>query len=87
MDFSVYLRENMDSISSRPVRFYKELSHINTYLRLEKLRFGDKINVVYDIEAEDFEIQPLTVQPIVENAVKHGICMKENGGTIPLRAG
>ncbi|MGN1423890.1 MAG: sensor histidine kinase [Oscillospiraceae bacterium] len=85
VDFSVYLRENMDSISSRPVRFYRELSHINTYLRLEKLRFGDKINAVYDIEAEDFEIQPLTVQPIVENAVKHGICVKENGGTITLK--
>lgn len=85
VDFSVYLRENMDSISSKPVRFYNELSHIDTYLKLEKLRFGDKINVVYDIEAEDFEIQPLTVQPIVENAVKHGICMKENGGTITLK--
>lgn len=85
VDFSVYLRENMDSISSKPVRFRQELSHIKTYLKLEKLRFGDRINVVCDINTDDFEILPLTVQPIVENAVKHGICMKENGGTITLK--
>lgn len=86
VDFSVYLRENMDSInSSEPVRFENELSHIKTYLKFEKLRFEDKINVVYDILTDDFRIQPLTIQPIVENAVKHGICMKENGGTITIR--
>ena len=86
VDFSVYLRENMDSInSSEPVRFEQELSHIKTYLKFEKLRFKDKINVVYDILTDDFRIQPLTIQPIVENAVKHGICMKENGGTITIR--
>lgn len=85
VDFSVYLRENMDSINSRgPVSFEQELSHIKTYLKLEQLRFADKINVEYDILTDDFRIQPLTIQPIVENAVKHGICMKENGGTITL---
>lgn len=85
VDFSVYLRDNMDSIGSRSVRFQQELSYIKTYLKLEKLRFGDKINVVYDIAADDFEMLPFTIQPIVENAVKHGICMKENGGTITLK--
>ena len=87
VDFSVYLRENMDSINSKlPVSFSRELSHIKTYLKLEKLRFEDKINVVYDIKTESFEIPPLTVQPIVENAVKHGICPKDNGGTITIKA-
>ncbi|MGN0648827.1 MAG: sensor histidine kinase [Oscillospiraceae bacterium] len=86
VDFSVYLRENMDSISSsEPVAFRRELSHIKTYMKLEKMRFGDKVNVVYDIQAEDFEIQPLTIQPLMENAVKHGVCMKEKGGTVTLR--
>ena len=85
VDFSVYLRENMDSINSKgPVSFNRELSHIKTYLKLEKLRFEEKINVVYDISAEDFEIQPLTIQPIVENAVKHGVGMKEDGGTVTI---
>ncbi|MGN0610403.1 MAG: sensor histidine kinase [Ruminiclostridium sp.] len=87
VDFSVYLRENMDSInSSSPVSFSRELSHIKTYLKLEKLRFEEKINVVYDIETDNFEIPPLTVQPLVENAVKHGICPKENGGTITIKS-
>ncbi|MGN0614245.1 MAG: sensor histidine kinase [Porcipelethomonas sp.] len=86
VDFSLYLRENMDSIkSSEPIRFERELSHIKTYIKLEKLRFGDKINVVYDITESDFAIQPLTIQPIVENAVKHGISRKEEGGTITLK--
>ncbi len=86
VDFSVYLRENMDSINSKgPVSFNRELSHIKTYLKLEKLRFEEKINVVYDISAEDFEIQPLTIQPIVENAIKHGICPKKGGGTITIK--
>ncbi|MDO5149763.1 MAG: histidine kinase [Oscillospiraceae bacterium] len=86
VDFSVFLRENMDAItSSEPVPFKQELSHIKTYIKLEKLRFGDRINVVYDIPEDDFNIQPLTIQPIVENAIKHGIRLKENGGTVTLR--
>lgn len=85
-DFSAYLRENMDSIkSSEPIRFERELSHIKTFIKLEKLRFGDKINIVYDIAESDFKIQPLTIQPIVENAIKHGISRKETGGTVTLK--
>ena len=76
----------MDSIDSKfPVSFSRELSHIKTYLKLEKLRFEEKINVVFDIKTESFDIPPLTVQPLVENAIKHGICPKENGGTITLK--
>lgn len=86
VDFSAYLRENMDSIkSSEPIRFERELSHIKTFIKLEKLRFGDKINMVYDIAESDFKIQPLTIQPIVENAIKHGISRKETGGTVTLK--
>ena len=86
VDFSVFLRENMDAItSSELVPFKQELSHIKNYIKLEKLRFGDRINVVYDIPEDDFNIQPLTIQPIVENAIKHGIRLKENGGTVTLR--
>ena len=86
VDFSAYLRENMDSIkSSEPIRFERELSHIKTFIKLEKLRFGDKINMVYDIAESDFKIQRLTIQPIVENAIKHGISRKETGGTVTLK--
>lgn len=49
------------------------------------MRFGDDLDIVYDIQAQDFFIPPLVVQPLVENAVKHGICMAENGGTVTIR--
>ena len=85
-DFAVYLRGNMDSLVSRtPVHFSKELKHIENYLKLEKLRFGDDLNIVYDIHEMDFFLPSLTVQPLVENAVNHGICEKEDGGTLTLR--
>lgn len=54
-------------------------------MKLEKLRFGDRLNIVYDIETKDFFVPSLTIQPLVENAVKHGICEKESGGTLTLR--
>lgn len=85
-DFSNYLRGNIDSLSSRSlVHFTKELMQINAYLKLEKLRFGDRLNIVYDIQAKDFFVPSITIQPLVENAVKHGICEKESGGTFTLR--
>ena len=86
-DFAVYLRGNMDCLASHmPIHFSKELSHVETYLKLEKLRFGDDLNIVYDIQEMDFFLPSLTVQPLVENAVKHGICENENGGTLTLRS-
>ena len=59
-------------------------NEIKNYLELEKIRFGDKLNVEYDVEYEDFLIPPLTVQPLVENAVIHGIGSKTEGGTIRI---
>lgn len=85
-DFSNYLRGNIDSLSSRSlVHFTKELMQIDAYLKLEKLRFGDRLNIVYDMGTKDFFVPSLTIQPLVENAVKHGICEKESGGTLTLR--
>ena len=83
--FSDYLRGNMDSLKqTAPVPFRKELEHLEKYLYIEKLRFGKKLNIVYDIQADDFEIPLLSVQPLVENAVKHGVGMKEDGGTVTI---
>ncbi|MGN0788935.1 MAG: sensor histidine kinase [Christensenellales bacterium] len=85
MDFSDYLRNNMDGINTEEcVHFSKELKHIETYLNLEKMRFGSRLNVEYDIEEDNFFVPPLTIQPLVENAVKHGVCAKKEGGTIKL---
>lgn len=83
--FITYLRANMDSIQrEHTIHFSKELDHISAYLQLEKLRFGDDLTVIYDILEDDFFIPSLTVQPLVENAVKHGICSREEGGTVTL---
>lgn len=84
--FSKYLRENMYSIgeNNETHTFSQELEHTNIYLEIEKLRFGNRLKVEYDIKASDFNLPVLTLQPIVENAVKHGICKKIEGGTIKI---
>ena len=85
-DFSEYLRMNIDTLSiSEPVEFEKELKHIETYLWIEKMRFDDDLNIIYEINTKDFLIPALSIQPFVENAVKHGICKKEDGGTLWIR--
>ncbi len=84
-EFSNYLRGNMSSLTSTsPIPFYKELDHLKNYLALEKMRFDDTLKVEWDIHTKDFMIPALTVQPLVENAVKHGICKSENGGTVRI---
>ena len=83
--FAKYLRGNMDSLKvTTPVPFERELEHLENYLYIEKLRFGKKLNVEYDIEAKDFVLPLLSIQPLVENAVKHGVGMKEDGGTVTI---
>lgn len=84
--FASYLRMNLDSLGSgKMVKFRDELEHIKTYLWIEKLRFGDDLKVEYDIGYDYFFIPPLLIQPIVENAVIHGVLKKEEGGTVKIR--
>lgn len=84
--FTDYLRSNLSSLGEFGlISFDKELKHIKAYLSLEKIRFNDRLNIVYDIETTDFLVPPLTIQPIVENAVKHGILEKIEGGTVTIK--
>lgn len=86
IDFASFLRGNVDSLNSTGlITFEKELDHVKHYLSLEKYRFGDRVNVVYDINVDKFFVPPLTLQPIVENAVRYGITKKEEGGTVMIR--
>ncbi|MBR4194240.1 MAG: histidine kinase [Oscillospiraceae bacterium] len=87
-DFSRFLRHNMQSIENdQPILFYQELRHTQNYLALQKLRFGDDLTIVYDLECEAFSLPTLTLQPLVENAVTHGIRQTENGrGTVTIRS-
>ena len=85
-DFSVFLRRNMDSLTNKNlIPFEQELSHVEHYLNLEKQRFQERLRVKYEIEEKTFHIPPLTMQPLVENAVRHGITKKDEGGTIWIK--
>ena len=85
-DFTEYLRMNLSSLTEvRCVAFENELKHIKTYVSLEKMRFGDRLKVVYDVNTTHFMLPPLTIQPIVENAIKHGILKKLEGGTLSVK--
>ena len=83
--FSEYLRNNLSSLEETGlVPFETELSHIRTYLDIEKVRFEDTLEIEFDIQCVDFALPVLTVQPIVENAVKHGTSKKRGGGKVSL---
>lgn len=85
VDFSLYLRGNMDSLSEKtPIDILKEIEHIKHYTSIEELRFSDKLTVIYDIKSVSFLVPTLSVQPLVENAVKHGITKKVDGGTVKI---
>lgn len=78
-NFSTYLRQNLDSLSrSELIPVSKELVHVKLYTEIEVLRFPD-IKVEYRIGDEDFGIPALTIQPLVENAIKHGVRGIKNG--------
>lgn len=84
-DFADYLRGNLSSLKTENlISFATEIEHIEKYLRLEKLRFQEELKVVYDIQTRDFMIPTLSIQPLVENAVKHGVGQKIGGGTVTI---
>lgn len=87
-DFTTHLRSCIRAMSNdAPIPFAQELVNVKAYINIEKMRFGDKLKVVYDIQTDDFYILPLSVQPIVENAIRHGIYERgEDGGTVIIRA-
>lgn len=64
-----------------------ELSHVNAYLAIEKARFDEKLKIEVDIDKNvDCLLPQLILQPIVENAIKHGLIPKKNGGKIIIKA-
>lgn len=85
IDLSNYLRYNLNSGLSN-VELIKELQQINSYLRIEKARFGEKLNIIYEIDDDlyNIKIPSLIIQPLVENSVKHGLLKKREGGFIKI---
>ena len=86
--FSRYLRGNIDVLSNEMlIPFDKEIDHARMYLELEKLRFGDSLQVSWDLQCTDFMIPSLTLQPLVENAVRYGVRGNEDGcGTVKIQS-
>ena len=82
-DLSDYLRINIGSIDSKlPIPFDKEMEHVRKYLSLEKYRFPDEFSVSYVTPVTDFSLPALTIQPLVENAVRHGVVPRGEDGII-----
>lgn len=82
-DFSDYLRSHLDEMSSsRLVPFETELDHVRHYVSLEQADIARPLEVRYELGLTDFFVPPLTVQPLVENAIRHGIRTREEGGTV-----
>lgn len=86
MMFSQYLRDNYtDLTASALISFDRELEHLKNYLAIEQVRFPE-LKVIYEIETSDFELPTLTVQPLVENAIRHGIRKRPRAaGTIRIK--
>lgn len=85
--FSNYLRTSFDFHNSeRVVSIDRELALVRYYLYIEKERFGDRLNVHWDLEANlHFALPPLSIQTLVENAVNHGLLQRFRGGTLQIR--
>lgn len=85
INFSKYLRMTFDVNNKQMIIPLKhELEMVDAYVQIERARFGDKINIEYNIQQELMgeKIPSLCIQPLVENAIKHGLLEKDNGGTV-----
>ena len=77
--FSVYLRQNIASLAQESlIRLEEELSHTRIYADIEMMRF-ENIEIRYDIQDTDFCVPALSIQPLVENAIRHGVRIREKG--------
>lgn len=86
-NFSNYLRANVDNLTNMEgITFAEEVKHIQNYVNIEKVRFGDRLSMEFDINDTEFIVPPLSIQPLVENAIKHGVCKRIEGGTVCLRS-
>ncbi len=84
LQLSDFFRMNMQN-DKDIITIGEEIQRVKAYCKIEKARFGDKLNIVYDIQGgEDCEIPPLIIQPIVENSVKHGVNKTIDGGTVSV---
>ena len=83
-NFAKYLRGNFGELDNpKPILMSQEMEHVHHYISIENVRFPD-MTFSFEMNSEDFYIPALTVQPIVENAIKHGLMKLPKGGTIKV---
>lgn len=83
-EFSLYLRGNFDELdSTAPVCLSREIEHVKHYTAIEHVRLPD-MTIFYELYAPEFFLPALSIQPLVENAIKHGLMGRERGGTVVI---
>ncbi len=81
LSLAEYLRGNLNFAHEISLR--QEIQHVQAYLAIEMARFGDKLRVEFDIPADcNLTLPPFTLQPLIENAIKHGVRSRKEGGTV-----
>lgn len=83
INLSSYLRYNIE-LNDEFIDIKKELKQVSDYIQIEKARFGDKLNIIYDIDDVNIKIPSLSIQPLVENAIVHGILKRAGTGTVKI---
>lgn len=85
---SKLIRTLFNNSNKREVSLFEELETCKLYAQLEKMRFGEKVDIVFDIDEtidlKDFKVPALVLQPFIENAIWHGLVPKEAGGKVDV---
>ncbi len=83
-NFAKYLRGNFGKLDNpKPILVSQEMEHVHHYVNIESVRFPD-MTFTFEMKSNDFHIPALTIQPIVENAIKHGLMKLSKGGTVKV---
>ncbi|MCR8844358.1 sensor histidine kinase [Paenibacillus sp. SC116] len=83
VNLSGYLRYNLE-LTDELIDIHKELEQVRNYIEIEKARFGNRLNVIYDVDEVTVKIPSLIIQPLVENAIVHGILKEKEPGTVTI---
>lgn len=87
ISLSRYFRHNLSGVNEEMISLSDELEHVKAYLDIEKARFKDKLDVFLDVEANllSVRIPPMTLQPLIENAMKHGFKSVKEGSKLEIK--
>ncbi|MGO4886268.1 LytS/YhcK type 5TM receptor domain-containing protein [Anaerobacillus sp. MEB173] len=87
ISLSHFFRQNLAGVNGTETTLEDEIKHVKAYLEIEQARFSDKLTVTYDIDEDvlSYKLPPMTLQPIVENAIKHGVKQLTDESLIQIR--